>query len=64
MNLAYPDNLIRETEGLTVAIRSLLTDAQHKQLPQTASEHAYKVDIFFLSSYLETARPRDIGEIV
>ncbi|PAV70437.1 hypothetical protein WR25_18942 isoform C [Diploscapter pachys] len=39
----YPDNLIRETEGLTVAIRSLLTDAQHKQLPQTAAEHAYKI---------------------
>mgnify|MGYP001554223447 CR=1 FL=1 len=68
MNLAYPDNLIRETEGLTVAIRSLLTDAQHKQLPQTAAEHAYKVDIFAIFIWLfesrETTRHETLGNSV
>nr|CDJ94336.1 Arf GTPase activating protein and Ankyrin and Spa2 homology (SHD) of GIT domain containing protein [Haemonchus contortus] len=39
----FPDNLIRETENLTVAIRSLLTDAQHKQLHGRSSDHAHKI---------------------
>ncbi|KAK6034030.1 ankyrin repeat protein, partial [Cooperia oncophora] len=46
----FPDNLIRETENLTVAIRSLLTDAQHKQLHGRSSEHAHKVP--FHNSFL------------
>ncbi|KAJ1364236.1 hypothetical protein KIN20_024279 [Parelaphostrongylus tenuis] len=39
----YPDNFIRQTEHLTVAIRSLLTDAQHKQLHGRSSDHAHKI---------------------
>ncbi|EYC07047.1 hypothetical protein Y032_0072g663 [Ancylostoma ceylanicum] len=39
----FPDNLIRETENLTVAIRALLTDAQHKQLHGRSSDHAHKI---------------------
>lgn len=44
----FPDNLILETEQLTVAIRQLLTDAQHKQLPSKAGDHAFKVGVKLL----------------
>ncbi|KIH65020.1 hypothetical protein ANCDUO_04661, partial [Ancylostoma duodenale] len=43
LSLVFPDNLIRETENLTVAIRALLTDAQHKQLHGRSSDHAHKI---------------------
>ncbi|VDM58503.1 unnamed protein product [Angiostrongylus costaricensis] len=39
----FPDNFIRQTENLTVAIRSLLTDAQHNQLHGRSSHYAHKI---------------------
>ncbi|WKY16121.1 hypothetical protein Q1695_001085 [Nippostrongylus brasiliensis] len=53
----FPDNLIRETENLTVAIRSLLTDAQHKQLHCRSSDHAHK--IASLINHIICLIPRD-----
>ncbi|KAK5974543.1 GTP-ase activating protein for Arf containing protein variant [Trichostrongylus colubriformis] len=53
----FPDNLIRETENLTVAIRSLLTDAQHKQLHGRSSDHAHK--IASLINHIICLIPRD-----
>ncbi|GMT07315.1 hypothetical protein PENTCL1PPCAC_29489, partial [Pristionchus entomophagus] len=37
----FPDNLIRETECLTTAIRQLLADAQKGLLASVAEKHAY-----------------------
>ncbi|VDM76566.1 unnamed protein product [Strongylus vulgaris] len=53
----FPDNLIRETENLTVAIRALLTDAQHKQLHGRSSDHAHKIAT--LINHIICLIPRD-----
>jgi hypothetical protein len=42
-SLEYPDNLIIETEQLTLSIKRLLSDAQDQTLPITASRHADEV---------------------
>ncbi|GMR60918.1 hypothetical protein PMAYCL1PPCAC_31113, partial [Pristionchus mayeri] len=39
----FPDNLIRETECLTTAIRQLLADAQKGLLASVAEKHAYNI---------------------
>ncbi|KAF8353597.1 git-1 [Pristionchus pacificus] len=39
----FPDNLIRETECLTTAIRQLLSDAQKGLLASVAEKHAYNI---------------------
>jgi hypothetical protein len=50
---SYPDNLIVETEHLTVAIKSLLADAQDGRLTTFASGHAVTVSAILLAFFVE-----------
>lgn len=58
----FHDNLIRQTENLTVAIRSLLTDAQHKQLLGCSSEHALKIASLINSIIYLIPRDERVGK--
>ncbi|KJH42436.1 ankyrin repeat protein [Dictyocaulus viviparus] len=59
----FPDNLIRQTENLTVAIRSLLTDAQHKQLHGRSSDHAHKIASLINHIIFLIPREQRVGKV-